>query len=162
MILDHLWNPLIFLAMYPLPRLKSSFLHPDDNNCFSNVSLPFTSETMQKSAILSNQSVIKLQLSFQRYGYDRFIGKRLYCRGERILFFGPNTNTNIIRNQNFDRIRIRIVFVFSEWANTNTNTNIIWVQNCARIWIRIICYSNNIQILKQSIFRPLNEFFFKL
>ena len=35
-------------------------------------------------------------------------------RGERILFFGPNTNTNIIRNQNFDRIRIRIIFVFSE------------------------------------------------
>ena len=35
-------------------------------------------------------------------------------RGERILFFGPNTNTNIIRNQNFDRIwiRIRIIFVF--------------------------------------------------
>ena len=35
-------------------------------------------------------------------------------RGERILFFGLNTNTNIIRNQNFDRIRIRIIFVFSE------------------------------------------------
>ena len=35
-------------------------------------------------------------------------------RGERILFFGPNTNTNNIRNQNFDRIRIRIIFVFSE------------------------------------------------
>ena len=31
-------------------------------------------------------------------------------RGERILFFGPNTNN--IRNQNFDRIRIRIIFVF--------------------------------------------------
>ena len=27
-------------------------------------------------------------------------------RGERILFFGTNTNTNNIRNQNFDRIRI--------------------------------------------------------
>ena len=35
-------------------------------------------------------------------------------RGERILFFGPNTNTNIIRNQNLDRIRIRIIFVFSK------------------------------------------------
>ena len=31
-------------------------------------------------------------------------------RGERILFFGSNTNTNIIRNQNFDRIRIRMLF----------------------------------------------------
>ena len=39
---------------------------------------------------------------------------QLSSRGERILFFGPNTNTNIIRNQNFDRIRIRIIFVFSE------------------------------------------------
>ena len=38
----------------------------------------------------------------------------LHNRGERILFFGPNTNSNIIRNQNFDRIRIRILFVFSE------------------------------------------------
>ena len=38
----------------------------------------------------------------------------LSIRGERILFFGPNTNTNNIRNQNFDRIRIRIIFVFSE------------------------------------------------
>ena len=84
MISDHLSKPLIFLAMYPFSQLKSSFLHPEDNNCFSNVSLPFTSETMQKSAILSNQSVIKLQLSFQRYGYDRFIGKRLYCWYQQI------------------------------------------------------------------------------
>ena len=60
----------------------------------------------------------------------------LHNRGERILFFGPNTNTNIIRNQNFDRIRIRIIFVFSEWANTNTNN--IRAQIFGRIWIRII------------------------
>ena len=37
-----------------------------------------------------------------------------YTRGERILFFGPITHTNNIRNQNFNRIRIRIKFVFSE------------------------------------------------
>ena len=35
-------------------------------------------------------------------------------RGERILFFGSNTNTNNIRNQILDQIRIRIIFVFSE------------------------------------------------
>ena len=35
-------------------------------------------------------------------------------RGERILFFGPNTNTNNILNQILDRIRIRIIFAFSE------------------------------------------------
>ena len=60
----------------------------------------------------------------------------VWCRGERILFFGPNTNTNIIRNQNFDRIRIRIIFIFSEWANTNTNN--IRAQIFGRIRIRII------------------------
>ena len=57
-------------------------------------------------------------------------------RGERILFCGPNMNTNIIRNQNFDRIRIRITFVFSEWANTNMNN--IRAQIFGRIRIRII------------------------
>ena len=57
-------------------------------------------------------------------------------RGERILFFGPNTNTNNIRNQILDRIRIRIIFVFSEWANTNTNN--IRAQIFGRIRIRII------------------------
>ena len=57
-------------------------------------------------------------------------------RGERILFFGPNTNTNIIRNQNFDRIRIKIIFVFSESANTNMNN--IRAQIFGRIRIRIV------------------------
>ena len=57
-------------------------------------------------------------------------------RGERILFFWPNTNTNNIRHQNFDRIRIRIIFVFSEWANTNTNN--IRAKIFGRIRIRII------------------------
>ena len=57
-------------------------------------------------------------------------------RGERILFFGPNRNTNIIRNQNFDRIRIQIIFVFSEWENTNTNN--IRAQIFGRIRIQII------------------------
>ena len=33
-------------------------------------------------------------------------------RGERIVFLGPNTNTNTIRFQNFVRIRIRILFGF--------------------------------------------------
>ena len=31
-------------------------------------------------------------------------------RGERIVFSGPNTNTNIIRVRKFDRIRIQILF----------------------------------------------------
>ena len=55
-------------------------------------------------------------------------------RGERILFFWPNTNTNNIRHQNFDRIRI--IFIFSEWANTNTNN--IRAKIFGRIRIRII------------------------
>ena len=54
-------------------------------------------------------------------------------RGERILFFGPNTNTNNIWNQILDRIRIRIIFVFSEWANTNMNN----IRAILFGWIRI-------------------------
>ena len=59
----------------------------------------------------------------------------VHVRGERILFFGPNTNTNNIRNQNFDRIRIQIIFVFSEWVNTNTNNIRAWIFGRIRIWI---------------------------
>ena len=58
------------------------------------------------------------------------------CRGERIVFLGPNTNTNIIRVHLLDLIRIRILFglrnlteyeyeYHSErhfWSNLNTNT----------------------------------------
>ena len=46
-------------------------------------------------------------------------------RGERILFFGPNTNTNISRNQNFDRIRI--IFIFSD---ERIRIRIIFVHKC--------------------------------
>ena len=56
-------------------------------------------------------------------------------RGERIVFWGPNTNTNIIRLPKNDRIQIRILFGFpkmtkyeyeyysisQKWPNTNTN-----------------------------------------
>ena len=47
--------------------------------------------------------------SFNNLSYK---GDTILSRGERILFFGPNTNN--IRNQNFDRIRMQIIFVFSE------------------------------------------------
>ena len=78
-----------------------------------------------------------------------------HTRGVRILFFGQNTNSNNIWNQKFDRIRIRIIFVFLEWANTNNIRAQIFgriqiqirVQNRTWIRIRIICYSNNIRIL---------------
>ena len=80
-------------------------------------------------------------------------------RGERIVFWRPNTNTNIIRSSENDRIRIRIIFgppkmteyeyeyysVFQKWPNTNTN-NIRSSEN-DRIRIRIICYSNIIRII---------------
>ena len=58
-------------------------------------------------------------------------------RGERIVFWWPNTNTNIIRASENDWIRIRILFgstkttkyeyeyysAFQKWPNTNTNIN---------------------------------------
>ena len=60
------------------------------------------------------------------------------CRGERIVFSGPNTNTNTIWFQNFD---------------PNTNTNTIRVQKFGRIQIlfgvpllseyEYLVYSNN-------------------
>ena len=64
----------------------------------------------------------------------------------------PNTNTNIIRFENIDRIRIRILFGLkkateyeyihhSVWKNgPNTNTNIIWLEKITRIRIRILVY----------------------
>ena len=68
-------------------------------------------------------------------------------RGERIVFSGPNTNTNTIRFQKCGRIRIRILLGFRNmaeyeyeyysgselWPNTNTNT--IRVQKFGRIRI---------------------------
>ena len=71
-------------------------------------------------------------------------------RGERIVFSGPNTNTNTIRFQKFGRIRIRILFGFRNmaeyeyeyysgseiWPNTNTNT--IRSAKFVRIRIRIL------------------------
>ena len=69
-------------------------------------------------------------------------------RGERIVFWWPNTNTNIIRLPKNDRIRIRILFgftkmteyeyeyysVFQKWPNTN----IIRFEKGDRIRIRIL------------------------
>ena len=71
------------------------------------------------------------------------------CRGEQIVFSGPNTNTNTIRFQKFGRIRIQILFGFRNlaeyeyeyysgseiWPNTNTNTNTN--QSVTFVWILI-------------------------
>ena len=79
----------------------------------------------------------------------------------------PNTNTNIIRFEKGDRIRIRILFglkkateyeyeYYSVWKNRpNTNTNIICLEKITRIRIRILVfslnYSNNIRIPNYSL-----------
>ena len=79
----------------------------------------------------------------------------------------PNTNTNIIRFEKGDRIRIRILFglkkateyeyeYYSVWKNLpNTNTNIICFEKITRIRMRILVlglnYSNNIQIPNYSL-----------
>ena len=71
-------------------------------------------------------------------------------RGERIVFSGPNTNTNTIRLQKCGRIRIRILFGFRNIAEyeyeyysgseiwPNTNTNNIRSATFVRIRIRIL------------------------
>ena len=79
----------------------------------------------------------------------------------------PNTNTNIIRFEKGDRIRIRILFglkkateyeyeYYSDWKNRpNTNTNIIRIEKIIKIRIRILVfglnYSNNIRIPNYSL-----------
>ena len=69
-------------------------------------------------------------------------------RGERIVFWGPNTNTNIIRVPKNNRIRILFGFPklteneyeyysgFQKWPNTNTN--IIRLPKNDQIRIRIL------------------------
>ena len=79
------------------------------------------------------------------------VGWYTYCvRAERIVFWWPNTNTNIIRLPKKDRIRIRILFGFSKMTEyeyeyysifqkwPNTNTNIIRFPKKERIRIRIL------------------------
>ena len=70
-------------------------------------------------------------------------------RGERIVFWWPNTNRNIIRYPKNDQIQIRILFGFPKMIEykyeyylvsqkqPNTNTNIIRLPRNDRIWIRI-------------------------
>ena len=87
----------------------------------------------------------------------------------------PNTNTNIIRFENIDRIRIRILFglkksteyeyeYYSVWKyQPNTNTNIIRLEKITQIWIRILVFglnfSNNIWIPKYSLTSALEHNF---
>ena len=70
-----------------------------------------------------------------------------WYRGKRIVFWWPNTNTNIIRLFKNYWIRIRILFAskmateyeyeyYSVWKKQpNTNTNIIWFEKNNRIRI---------------------------
>ena len=60
----------------------------------------------------------------------------IWNRGERKVFWWPNTNTNIIRFLKNERIRIQILFGFPKWPNTNTN--IIRFPKNDWIWIRIL------------------------
>ena len=74
----------------------------------------------------------------------------VWIRGERIVFWWPNTNTNIIRVPKNDRIRIRILFGFPKLTEyeyeyysgfqkwPNTNTNIIRLPKNDQIRIRIL------------------------
>ena len=85
--------------------------------------------------------------------------KHLYCRGERIVFWWPNTNTNIIRLSKTDRIRIRILFGLPKMTEyeyeyysapqkrPNTNTNIIRLSKNDRIRIRILLDSLKTQLI---------------
>ena len=57
-------------------------------------------------------------------------------RGERIVFWWPNTNTNIIRLFKNDRIRIRILFGLKKATEYEYEYYSVWKSN--RIRIRIL------------------------
>ena len=89
------------------------------------------------------------QQPFWRGSYCIHGGVGLPTRGERIVFWRPNTNTNIIRFPKTDRIRIQILFGFPKLTEyeyeyysvsqkwSNTNTNIIWLPTNDPIRIKI-------------------------
>ena len=93
--------------------------------------------TLQCSAL--DQRVCELTVS------SFFILKTVKSRGERIVFWWPNTNTNIIRLPKNDRIRIRILFGFPKMTEyeyeyysafqKGPNTNIIQFSKNDRIRI---------------------------
>ena len=82
-------------------------------------------------------------------------------RGEWIVLWWPNTNTNIIRFEKSNQIRIRILLGLKKiteyeyyWAWKywpNTNTNIIRLEKITRIRIFGLNYSNNIRIPNYSL-----------
>ena len=85
-------------------------------------------------------STVSSNAMFYRYTHicRRFVREMILAqnRGERIVFWWPNTNTNIIPLLKNDRIRIRILFslkksteyeYYSVWKNhpnTNANTSV--------------------------------------
>ena len=107
---------------------------------------PWESEDTGNSSIGENVTHLLTQSLFnileagvtgwtRRYQDVNRMLQRCGSRGERIVFWWPNTNTNIIRFPRNDRIWILILFGFPEmteyeyeyysatqkWPNTNTN-----------------------------------------
>ena len=93
------------------------------------------------------------------FSFSNFLSRGEQDRGERIVFWWPNTNTNIIQVPKNDRTRIRILFRLRKmteyeyqyyWAPQkppNTNTNINRLHKNDRIQIRILLDSLKTQII---------------
>ena len=80
---------------------------------------------MGKNGLKHKNSTFISQSPKNKRMNKKSIFQEVNCRGERIVFSGPDTNTNIIRFQTSET-----------WPNTNTNT--IRVQKYGRIQIRIL------------------------
>ena len=100
------------------------------------------STVLKRFCPLDSKNVFILGLALPKPELELF---EVWDRGERIVFWWLNTNTNIIRVPKNDRIRIRILFglkkspeyeyeYYSVWKNhPNTNTNIIWFEKIPKI-----------------------------
>ena len=112
----------------PHPRLNKSSSNTKWTKIFPSIQV--------LNSIQCSENSFTYLISTYYYG-DRV--KRMFIliegRGEQIVFWWPNTNTNIIRVPKNDRIWIRILFGFPKlteyeyeyysgfqiWPNTNTN-----------------------------------------
>ena len=126
----------VFFGFSKEVQFWSSIFCSANSSVFGDKSI-FQSDSGSKLWLLVtvNQNKSESSLSYISEQNAILDGCSTVSRGERIVFWWPNTNTNIIRLPQNDRIRIRILFGFpkiteyeyeyysasQKWPNTNTN-----------------------------------------
>ena len=87
------------------PIYKLKFYHQTRTIFSSPYCFSSTLYSISRWNVLSSYSTINI------FEVQHQAMQCIYFRGERIVFLGPNTNTNIIWVCKFDRIRILFVFL---------------------------------------------------